>query len=161
MRSNRDTRRRGCTFTASGAAAFAPVSAVITPAAVVLVPVAAAIAAGQTQSLDPALVPIATWCWVTMLALLGWAASSLATLAGWMDGSAAERLKILQGIVASLLAGVIVFLLGRWYGAPEILNFVGVAGGGFMGDKYLMPLFTRVLGAIWPAANNAGGGPKP
>lgn len=148
MRSIPAVRRRGCTFTASVAAA--------------LVPAAAVIAAEQARLVDPVLVPLATWLWVTMLALLGWAASSLATLAGWVDGSAAERLKIMQGIIASLLAGAIVFLLGRWYGAPEILNFIGVAGGGFMGDKYLMPLFTRVLAAIWPAANSTpGGGPKP
>lgn len=113
-------------------------------------PVAAALAAEQTRIVDPTLLPWATWFWVVLLALLGWAASSLPALAGWVDGTLAERLKVVQGVIASLLAGMIAFLLGRYFEAANILSFIGAAGGGFLGDKYLQPMFTRVLAAVWP-----------
>lgn len=129
-----------------------------------LLAVATAAAATEQQKLltDPALVPWLTWLWVVALSAIGWAASSLATLAGWVDGSMADRLKIIQGVIASVLAGVVAFLLGKYAAVPELLVFLGVAGAGFMGEKYLLPLFQRILGVLFPQQGTPpSGGGKP
>jgi hypothetical protein len=112
-------------------------------------PVMAAMAQAQLRGAETDAVPAMTWLWVIVFALMGWAASSLPSLAGWVDIDAAARLRnrlsILQGLIAAVLAGVCMFLiaksspqyLGMERVPPEMTVFVIVALAGFAGTKAL------------------------
>jgi hypothetical protein len=79
---------------------------------------------------------------VLVVALGGWAASSLAQLAQWTEGWPA-RLKVLQGLVTSVMAGVIAYALAVYAGTPDIPSMVGAALAGWGGEKFLNPLLER------------------
>lgn len=79
-----------------------------------------------------------------IIALLGWAVSSLHVLAGWSGGLAA-KLEIVKGILASLAGGGIVGMLGIYTETPVMLTLIGVFAGGFAGERYLRPLTESLL----------------
>jgi hypothetical protein len=92
---------------------------------------------------------------IVVISTLGWAVSSLHTLAGWTDNATVtDKLEIIKGLLASIAAGGVVAALGWHYQMPIILVFVGVFLGGFSGDKYLKPIaekfLERVFGKVAP-----------
>jgi hypothetical protein len=92
---------------------------------------------------DPATVPLLTYLWVGIFSMLGWSAASLSVLAGWHDGDIAVRLEILQGIFASLGAGICAFFLSKIAGQSEMLSYMLVMAGGFGGERALRRFFER------------------
>lgn len=92
---------------------------------------------------------------VQALAGIGWCASSLARIAGWIDptgGPVAQferRLAVLQGVAISVLASNAAYY-GGFYGQswPEIYCFIAAALGAYGGDKFLSPLLQRAT-AMW------------
>ena len=79
-----------------------------------------------------------------LIALFGWAASSLHVLAGW-SGGLVQRLEILKGLLASIASGGIVGALGFYSETPVLLTLIGVFCAGFAGERYLKPLVEAVL----------------
>jgi uncharacterized membrane protein len=110
---------------------------------IVLSPFAAAYAEGILQKADPAAVPLLTYIWVLIFSLIGWAAASLSVLAGWTGGTTEERLEILQGIVASVAAGLAAFLLAKAGGINDFLGYILVMSAGFGGERALRKYFDR------------------
>lgn len=121
--------------------------------AAVLVPLVAWAGNAQIARAEPDHVAFWTWFWLTAAALTGWAAAHLPKLAGWVDGTAAQRLEILQGIICSVFAGVVVYLLLRfWPGLlslekpPPEFAMIAVAGlAGFMGAHALEWLREKIF----------------
>jgi len=121
-----------------------------------LVPFAAMAADQAIRSIDPG---AARFWWVFLavqvLALVGYAASSLPQWAGWIDtagGAQAileRRLKIVQGTVIAVLAGNCGYYGGFYYFAlPEVLCFGTTAIAAYGGDKVLSPLLSRLTGRV-------------
>lgn len=82
---------------------------------------------------------------ILLASVMGWAASSLHVLAGWVDGApAAAKLEIMRGIITSIAAGLIVMGLGYHYEVPLVLTFIGAFFAGLSGEKYLKPLSERI-----------------
>lgn len=99
-----------------------------------------------------------TWCFVIAFSLLGWVVADLDKVADlWsVDGQPLReaikaRLKLLQTIAASLLAGVCMFFLGKLSPGilvglmgikadapqvPEMLLLIFTAGAGYMGSRW-------------------------
>lgn len=117
----------------------------------------AVFAQAQVADLDPEKVRLATYLWLMGFALLGWLASDLPKLAGWVDHSINDgnllktRLEIVQGFFAAELAGVLVYFLAKsspkWVGLeaspPEMTLFVFVGIAGFAGTRGLEWVRTR------------------
>lgn len=80
------------------------------------------------------------------LALVGYLASSLPTWAGWLDGTALQRLTIIQGAIVAILAGNVAFFLSVEAGISQILCLLSAAAGGYGGDKVLVPMLNRIFG---------------
>lgn len=113
----------------------------------------------QVGLLDPGSVRIATLVWLIGFSLLGWLASDLPKLAGWVDASLNSgnllktRLEILQGFVSAELAGFIIYFVGKsspkWLGydtvPPEMLLFVFVGVAGFSGAKVLNMIRDKIV----------------
>lgn len=95
----------------------------------------------QLEAIDPMNISLLTWVWVFGLSLAGWFASSARTLAGWVDGDGKakleNRLTILGRIVACLLAGFTAELIGLAAGTSNLVNFLGVIGAAFAGDRFI------------------------
>lgn len=91
---------------------------------------------------------------VQLLALLGYAGSSLAQWAKWPDGTLLDRLTIMQGAVTSILAGNLCYyggfyLLPIWQiNLPEIGCFIATPVAGWGGDKFISPILARITGKI-------------
>lgn len=90
---------------------------------------------------------------VQVLAFIGFGASSLPSLAGWIDenGSPVERLErklnIIRGAIVACLAANICYYGGFYYmGAAEVGCFMGAAVAAYGGDKFLSPLLSRITG---------------
>lgn len=101
---------------------------------------AAPVFADQTVKLvDPQAVPWLTWAWVGGLSFVGWFASSAPKIARWQDEEdrLEKRLTVMQGLVVSLMAGIIAYLLALYTGAPNLLGFIAVALAAYAGEKYL------------------------
>lgn len=99
-----------------------------------------------------------TWCFVIAFSLLGWVVADLDKVADlWsvegqpMREAIKARLKLLQTIAASLLAGVCMFFLGKLAPGiligllgvkadapqvPEMLLLIFTAGAGYMGSRW-------------------------
>mgnify|MGYP003403991215 FL=1 len=90
---------------------------------------------------SPALVPWVTWVWLFVFCVGGWASSSLAMIAGWIDGNAEKRLQIVQRILLSLFAGGVAFFISQIAGRPEAEGFVTAFGCSFFGEKGLARFF--------------------
>jgi hypothetical protein len=117
----------------------------------------AQIAQAQVSDLDPEKVHFATYIWLAGFALLGWVASDLPKLAGWVDitlngGNLLKtRLEIVQSFFAAELAGVMAYFLAKsspkWIGLdsapPEMTLFVLVGIAGFSGSRGLDWIRTR------------------
>jgi hypothetical protein len=116
----------------------------------VLFPLAAH-AQAQIDQLDPEKVKLVTYVWLAGFALLGWLASDLPKLAGWVDRTLNNgnllktRLEIIQGLFAAELAGVCIYFLAKsspkWLNLettpPEMTLFVFVGIAGFAGTRGL------------------------
>ena len=86
---------------------------------------------------------------VQVITLVGYAASSLSQWAGWIDGTILQRLTIMQGMFAALLAGNMSYFLGLHYaGLSEIMAMMASGAGGYGGDRYLVPMFQKLLGRL-------------
>jgi MFS family permease len=82
--------------------------------------------------------------------LLGYLASSLPRWGKWLDGVADTeyKLAIVAGVLCALLAGNIAYYLGYYELHLKRLYCIFAAiGGGFLGEKYLTPLFQRLMPA--------------
>jgi len=126
--------------------------------AIALLPLAA-YAQDQVGGLDPEHVRLATYLWLSAFSLLGWLASDLPKLAGWVDRTLNHgnllktRLEILQGFFAAELAGLLVYFLTKsspkWLGMnaapPEMTLFVFVGLAGFAGTRGLEWVRERLL----------------
>ena len=108
------------------------------------------------------IVEVAGWGVVVLVvALFGWAVSSLEALAGWTDDATKlAKLTIIKGIFASVAAAAIVVAVGNWQEWHPLV-IVGCAFlGGMAGDKLLRPLsdgLTTRLGAMLDALLGKGG----
>ena len=90
----------------------------------------------------------ATFAAVQVIAVIGYAAASLPAWARWDDGSTQDRLAIIQGVIASVLAGNIAYMLSAYaVKAPEVWSLVGAALAAYAGDAYLRPLLNRWMGS--------------
>lgn len=97
------------------------------------------------RAADPDTIPFLTYCWLVVFALMGWAASDLPKMAGWVNGGLQARLEIFQGLIGAVLAGICVYFIGKSSPAmfgmdtvpPEMTLFVMVALAGFAGTKTL------------------------
>lgn len=94
---------------------------------------------------------------VQVLAVIGFGASSLPSLAGWVDcnGTDVERLErklnIIRGGIVSLMAANICYYGGYYYmGAAEVGCFMAAAVAAYGGDKFIMPLLSRITGKPLP-----------
>lgn len=121
-----------------------------------LPPLVAYAAEQAMRALDPG---AARFWWalvaVQVLALVGYAASSLPQWAGWIDDSGGavavleRRLKIVQGLVIALLAGDCAYYGGyHYFGMAEVLCFGAAAVAAYGGDKFLSPLLSRLTGRV-------------
>lgn len=121
-----------------------------------LVPLAAAAAEQAVRAADPGAPRFwAALAAVQVLALFGYAASSLPQWAGWIDdtgGAVAvleRRLKIVQGLVIAILAGNLAYFGGFYcFAWPEIPCFGAAAMASYGGDRFLSPLLSRLTGRI-------------
>ena len=90
--------------------------------------------------------------WVTHLMLLvvllmAYLASSLPKWAKWEDGSRLDRLTITQGVLVSMLAGFIAWLLSYYYAnLHEAVCFVAAVLAAYGGDAYLLKQMERMFG---------------
>lgn len=112
------------------------------------IPVAALAATETARALD-----LGNWRWWAVLGfvqgitLIGYFASSLNQWAGWIDGTTLQRLTIIQGMIASIMAGNVAYFLGLHYaGLTEVMALMASGAGGFGGDKFLTPLLGRIFG---------------
>lgn len=115
-----------------------------------LVPLSA-VAQVQQDTLDPDKVHSSTWVWLMVFSLMGWLASDLPKLAGWIDRALNEgnilktRLEIVQGALSSVFLGVGVYFIGKSYpkwlqleaNPPEMILFVFVGIAGYAGTRGL------------------------
>ena len=102
-----------------------------------------------TASITTAVVAeILGWSFVIILvALFGWAVSSLHVLAGWTDDAPiVQKLEIVKGIFASIAAAAVFVMIGHWQGWPMLLNVLGAFFAGMAGDKLLRPMADTVIG---------------
>ena len=102
-----------------------------------------------TASITTAVVAeILGWSFVIVLvALFGWAVSSLHVLAGWTDDAPiVQKLEIVKGIFASIAAAAVFVMIGHWQGWPMLLNVLGAFFAGMAGDKLLRPMADTVIG---------------
>lgn len=78
---------------------------------------------------------------VQVLTTLGWAASSIDKLAGWLDATSptwADRLAVVKTGVCSSLAGNGAFLAALyWQQTPEVVALLSAGAGGYLGDQLL------------------------
>jgi hypothetical protein len=83
---------------------------------------------------------------VQFLWAVGYIASSAPKLLRWVDGSIAGKLEVLSGVACSLIAGNACYYLGYYYAnMTHILCLFAAIGGGFTGERYLTPLFMRLM----------------
>jgi hypothetical protein len=87
---------------------------------------------------QPGDIPVFTWLWVAGISVMGWGASSLPLLAGWVDGTMLDRLRIVQGIVIATAAGALAFIIEiSLVNKITMLGFVGSFFAAYAGDHYL------------------------
>lgn len=99
---------------------------------------------------------------VLVVALFGWAVSSLHTLANWTDTApAVAKLEIVKGIFASISAAAIFVMIGHWQVWPTLLNIVGAFLAGMSGDRLLRPLADGLIARLGAALDAAFGRGKP
>ena len=101
-----------------------------------------------TASVTTALVAeILGWSFVVIVvALFGWAVSSLHVLAGWTDDApVVQKLEIIKGIFASIAASAVFVMVGHWQGWPMLLNVLGAFFAGMAGDRLLRPMADTVI----------------
>jgi len=89
---------------------------------------------------------------VQLVSVAGHAAASLVDWADWADKSGApvdiarRRLKLLQGLAISLLAGNACYYGSSHLGVGEIPGLLGSGIAAYGGDRFLTPLLTRLTG---------------
>lgn len=95
---------------------------------------------------------------VQFVSLVGHGAASLPDWAQWSDQDgtrvevAARRLKIIQGLLISILAGNISFYGGQYYaGLHEIPGLIGSGMAAYGGDRFLTPILSRITGRSPPS----------
>lgn len=94
--------------------------------------------------------------WVTfgvvqVLLMFGYALSNLPKWGGWKDGTRVERLELVRGVMASVVAGNgLYYAATAWQSYGQPTGFVGCLVGGFAGDRVIQMAVERVLGA-WSA----------
>ena len=83
---------------------------------------------------------------VTLVALFGWAVSSLHVLANWTDDAPIlQKLEIVKGIFASIAAAAVFVMIGHWQDWPMLLNVLGAFFAGMAGDRLLRPMADTVI----------------
>ena len=83
---------------------------------------------------------------ITIVALFGWAVSSLHVLAGWTDEAPIlQKLEIIKGIFASIAAAAVFVMIGHWQDWPMLLNVLGAFFAGMAGDRLLRPMADTVI----------------
>lgn len=91
---------------------------------------------------------------VLFVSMLGWAVSSLHTLAGWTDDAPiVAKLEIIKGVFASVAAAAIFVLIGNWQEWPTLLNIVGAFLAGMSGDRLLRPLADGMIARLGAAVD--------
>ena len=86
---------------------------------------------------------------VQVMTLWGYGASSLSQWAGWQDGTAMQRLTIIQGVMVSLIGGNAGYFLSLQYaGIGEVEALLVAVAGGFGGEKFVTPILQRVFGKV-------------
>ena len=84
---------------------------------------------------------------VQVVTIIGYMASSLSQWAGWIDGTVLQRMTILQGAIAALMAGNMSYFLGLHYaGLSEVMALMSAGAGGFGGDRFITPVLQRMFG---------------
>lgn len=129
-----------------------------------LAPLAALAADLAVRALDPGSLRF----WGAMgavqcCALLGYGCSSLQQWAGWIDDTGGpvtvleRRLRIVQGMLISFMAGNCAYYGGYYYFAlHEVACFLAAALGAYGGDKFVSPLVVRLSGMFKALFGNAG-----
>lgn len=118
-----------------------------------LLPAAGALAEQAVRSVDASTARFwIAFAAVQLLSVFGYSASSLPEWAKWRDitggdvAIAERRLRILQGLMVSVLAGNIAYYGGYYYFVlAEIGCFIGAAIAAWGGDKFLTPLLGRLV----------------
>jgi len=128
--------------------------------------IAAMESAGDVTTFALAALKLVGWgAGVLVLAVLGWAASSLHVLAAWPGAALGARLEIVRGVLASVVAGALAALGGLHYEAPTVIVLICVLLAGYSGERWLRPLaeaaMERVAGALRAIGGNGNGGPRP
>jgi hypothetical protein len=85
---------------------------------------------------------------VQLLWAIGYCSSSLPKWGKWIDGDAstADKLAVVAGVLCALLAGNAAYYLGYYEaGLARLYCLLAAAGGGFMGERYLTPLFSKMM----------------
>lgn len=92
---------------------------------------------------------------VQVLWIIGYLSSSLPAWANWSTADGKTRLTVIAGIFCALIAGNVAYYLSYYeMNWPTLYCFFGAIGGGFLGEKYLTPLFQRLM--PMPAAPKGG-----
>jgi len=107
--------------------------------------IGSAAAAAAERLHDPAELPLKYWAVLAVLALIGWGASSLPLLAGWRDGAAVDRLRIVQGILVAAAASGLAFTGALMVGLPLAAGYVSAFLAAYGGDRYLARRADREL----------------
>lgn len=101
---------------------------------------------------------------VEILTLMGYIASSLPQWTDWTDGTKKRRLELIASVFASVIAGNGVYYGGLYaIGWAQIYCFLATPFAAFAGDKFIVPVATRLsdaVGALF-VGPRSNGGPKP
>ena len=90
--------------------------------------------------------------------LIAYGAASLPKWAQWIDGSRLERFTIVQGVLISLIAGWLAWMLFYHYGnAHEALCWVMVVLGSYFGEQFLRMVLERYAGKLPDGGNQPRG----
>ena len=91
------------------------------------------------------------WAGVQALSLFGYLASSLPAWARWHDGTAEERLTLISSALSALLTGNVIYYGGYYYyDMSKVVCLIAAVGGGFLGEKILNPIFSKIFAQVKP-----------
>ena len=87
-----------------------------------------------------------TFIAVQVLWAIGYLSSSLPKWAKWTTADTEGRLTVIAGALCALIAGNTAYYMGYYeMGFKTLYCLFGAIGGGFLGEKYLTPLFQKLL----------------